>query len=90
MWMDVQCMRAGTAAGAWWRQRPERHRCTDEALMQAIRTSMAITASKACTRQDDIQSIVAEPVSGLCGASALHTRFLYHNIESSITACMHT
>ena len=32
-------MRAGTAAGAWWRQRPEGHRCTDEALMQAIHTS---------------------------------------------------
>ncbi len=43
------CVRAGTAAGAWWRERPERHRCTDDALMQAIHTSMAITASKVCT-----------------------------------------
>ncbi len=33
--VDVQCMRAGTVAGAWWRQRPERHRCTDETLMQS-------------------------------------------------------
>ena len=29
----VQCVQAGTAAGAWWRKRPEEHRCTDEALM---------------------------------------------------------
>ena len=31
-------MCAGMAAGAWWRQRLEGHRCTDAAFMQAIHT----------------------------------------------------
>ncbi len=51
--VDVQCMCAGMAIGAGWRQRPERHRCTQtrHSCMQAIiHTSMAITASKLCTR----------------------------------------
>ncbi len=41
MSVDVQCMRAGTAANATRRQRPERPHCTDEAFMQAIHTSMS-------------------------------------------------
>ena len=44
---DVQCMCAGTAAGAWWRQRPEGHYCcTNEALMQAIDTSTTYRQAK--------------------------------------------
>ena len=39
-------MRAGTAAGAWWRQRPEGQCCTDEALMQAIHTSTIYRQAK--------------------------------------------
>ena len=45
-------MGMGTALGAWWRQRPDGHRCIDEALMQAIHTIVTITASKMCTQCD--------------------------------------
>ncbi len=57
--VDVQCLRARLLDGAWWRQRPEKDRCPSDTLMQAIHTSMVITAGVIYALVNGKQSVYA-------------------------------